>query len=369
MKAKEFSEEFCSYNSWKGLSYLPNFEAVKKRKFLPPIEASIDPIHQCQLNCRFCNASRYLDSSYKMKMRRMPDDHLMRLIKFLSRWGVKSSCFGGGGEPTLHTGLPKALWLSKTLDMQSSVATNGVSFSDELIDAMANYCRWVGVSIDSATAKIYCYEKGADKFKQVLSNIEKLNRRIRQLGVNNDVAFKFLIAPWNQKEIFKACKIAKDLGVSDFHCRPMNFDHQGMSVAKRMLVKYDIDLILEQFKKCHKLATKDFRVFTVMHKYDKKFRPKKNFRQCYAAPICIQITADGSIWFCPDTRFNEFYKLGEHYPNPEKILEFWGGEKHKKLVFETGKKHCTSRCTFGPFCEQAERLVINEDDPMCKFFT
>jgi len=115
--------EFNSFNSWKGLLYKDWYEAIAKKQFLPPIEASLDPIHQCNLQCQHCNANKYL--SQKLDMDRMPDKHLFKLIDFLGRWGVKAICFGGGGEPTLHSALGNALWRTKARGMESSVATNG----------------------------------------------------------------------------------------------------------------------------------------------------------------------------------------------------------------------------------------------------
>ena len=63
---KEWNTEFNSFNSWKGAFYFPWYEHIKKwkndpkLKLLPPIEASIDPIHACNLLCEHCNAHKYL---------------------------------------------------------------------------------------------------------------------------------------------------------------------------------------------------------------------------------------------------------------------------------------------------------------------
>jgi MoaA/NifB/PqqE/SkfB family radical SAM enzyme len=355
-----------SFNSAKGLLYGDWYEAIARRKFLPPIEASLDPIPKCTLQCEHCNFGKYLSKKQDIKMRRMPDEHLFNLIKFLGKWGVKAGCLGGGGEPTLHLALPEAIRLTRKVGMQISVATNGTNFSNRLIDAMAEYCRWVGVSVDSATYKTYAVGRRANYFNRVIKNIERLVKKVNQLKTNCDVAYKFLIFSYNQKEIYKACKLAKALGVRDFHARPADLSHQGMKERKRF--KYDIELIEKQFKKCHKLEDENFRVFTVVHKFDETFKPRKSFSQCYAAPICIQLCAQG-VYFCPDQRLNKFYFLGNHYPNPENILRFWGGKRHRRLVFETGKANCISRCTFGIYNDFCEKLFIDaEQDLMCKNF-
>ena len=352
---------YNSFNSWKGLLYGRWYMKIRQKTFLPPVEASLDPIHQCNLSCEHCNAHRYLKTD---KNTRMPDKHLLHLIGFLKNWGVKAVCFGGGGEPSMHTYLSKAIHHARKVGLYTAVATNGVVINEELINAYAR-CRWVGISVDAATAETYLKGKKHDCFQQVLINISELVKTVRDERSDCDIAYKFLIMPYNQHEIYQACKLAKGLGVRDFHARPADYSHQGMGEIKKKTNEFDIPLILEQFEKCQELETDKFRVFTVMHKFDETLRPQKDFTQCYAAPICIQLCADGNVYLCPDQRHNDFYKLGTHYPNPENILNFWGKERHQELVFKQGASQCNTRCTFAPYNKQCEELYIKNADPMC----
>ena len=190
-----------------------------------------------------------------------------------------------------------------------------------------------------------------------------LVKEVKRTKSNCDIAYKFLIFDYNQHEIYEACKLAKKIGVRDFHARPADFSHQGMG-KKRKPANYDINLILDQFKKCHLLENGKFRVFTVMHKFDDELKPRKDFSKCYAAPLCIQLCADGNIYFCPDTRHKKEFLLGSHYPDPENILKIWGNSRHKKMVFGDSPVLCRTRCTFAPYNKQCENLFTGKD-PMC----
>ena len=360
---KEWSKqnEFNSFNSWKGLLYADWYKAVVRGNFQPPVEASLDPIHQCNLLCEHCNAHSYL-TDRKLKDRRMTDDHLINLVEFLGRWGVKAICFGGGGEPTLHTKLADAIQLTKSLGMEASVATNGTLLNDHLINALT-LCRWVGISMDAATPQTYKTGRNEDLFQAAVGNMSSLVKKVKRTKSNCDVSYKFLIFDYNQHEIYDACRLAKKTGVRDFHARPADFSHQGMGNKKKP-VNYNIDLILEQFEKCHLLEDDHFRVFTVMHKFDRHLKPDKDFSKCYAAPLCIQLCADGKVYFCPDTRHKKEFLLGSHYPDPENILKIWGNERHKKMVFGNSPGLCKTRCTFAPYNRQCENLFTG-NDPMC----
>lgn len=368
---KEWSRrnELNSFNSYKGLLYADWYRSIRewkdgKRKApLPPVEASIDPVHACNLQCEHCNAASYLIADLKQK--RIPDEDLEKLIRYLGAWGVKAICFGGGGEPTMHTHLARSLFLTKESGMDSSIATNGTLFTDELIDSMAQNCRWVGISVDAGSSEVYQIGRKTDKFEHALNNIEKLTSKIKASNHKCDIAFKFLIFDYNQYEIYEACKIAKKLGVQDFHARPADFSHQGMGNQKKNINPYDVDTVLKQFAKCHELEDEHFRVFTVVHKFHTDFMPRKDFSHCYGSPCCIQLCADGNIYLCPDQRHQDFYKLGAFLPDVSAIKEYWGGKRHYELVFATGKQNCTTRCTFAPYCKQCEELFIKDTDPMC----
>ena len=360
---KEWSKknEFNSFNSWKGLLYADWYRAVVSGEFRPPVEASLDPIHQCNLLCEHCNAHGYL-TDRKLKNRRMTDDHLISLVQFLGEWGVKAICFGGGGEPTLHSKLAGAIQLATSMGMEASVATNGTLFNEQLMDALI-LCRWVGISIDAATPRTYQTGRNENLFDTAVHNMDALIKKVKKTKSKCDVAYKFLIFDYNQHEIYDACKLAKKIGVRDFHARPADFSHQGMG-AKRKPVNYNIKLILEQFEECHSLETDRFRVFTVMHKFDEQMKPRRDFKQCYAAPLCIQLCADGNVYFCPDTRHKKEFLLGSHYPDPGNIMKIWGSKRHHKMVFGNTPDLCRTRCTFAPYNRQCENLFTGED-PMC----
>lgn len=367
-------DEFNSYNSWKGLHYIPWYESIKKWKktknpsdLKVPIEASIDPAPNaiCNLLCKWCNAFKFLK-----KTDYISDQQILDLHKFLLDWGCLAFCEGGGGEPTTRKNLTEIFYLIKSYNRQSSIATNGTLFTDELIEAMANCCRWVGISIDSSTSETYLKGRNVNLFDKAIINMKKLVKKVHEIKSNCDVSYKFLITPWNYTEIYDACKLAKEIGVKDFHCRIGDLTHQGLGEKKLENYDYAINSILEQFEKCHTLRDNNFRPFCVRHKFDNNFKPIKNFTQCYAMPILIQCCPDGNVYSCVDQRLVENFKLGSYIPDPKNILNFWGREKHYNLVFNNTPKFCNNRCTFTKYCLQAEKLVFDEDkDLMCKWFT
>jgi MoaA/NifB/PqqE/SkfB family radical SAM enzyme len=355
------------FNPWKGLLYADWYKGIVNGKLLPPVEASIDPIHQCPLACEHCNSGRYLG---KGTSQRMPDDHLVNLIGFLGEWGVKAVRFSGGGEPTLHSFLPTALELVMVNDIAAAVETNGVVFGEELVEAMANHCSWVSVSVDAATRPTFAKIKGADVLNRVLANIEILVKKSRgkRPGYYWDLCFGYLISTSNAGEVYEACRIAKDLGCTSFHARPIDYRHQGIANPDPSLGALDTDSILAKFAQCHELEDEGFRVFTEMHKFNSDLNPRREFQQCWGAPLSIQLCADGVAYFCTDQRLHLDYALGEHYPDPKKIKRFWGKKRHLDMLFGDTPHFCKNRCTVTAYSEQCEKLFAkgnNKVDRMC----
>ena len=374
---KEWSDKskYNSFNSYKGLTwyeshYLPIAKWFKGEdsKLPPPIELSLDPGHLCNFGCPHCNAQRYLvinKDEVPEDKKLMTREHLRRLIDFMAEWGVRGVCIGGGGEPLMN----KAVWdlpsYITSKGMTCSFATNGSLINEEVAREMMN-CRWVGVSVDAGTREIFQTVHGVDHFDKVIENLRLLVRTKRETGSKIDVAYKFLITPQNWQDLYTACKLAKEIGVRDFHARPVDLERKDFERA--MQLNYDMEEIQKLFQKCHELEDGDnFRVFTVMHKYDPNFRVMHTFKQCVSSPLMIQCCSDGNVYVCADHRIEERFKLCSHFPEPKEILNLWGSDKHREILKSIGVNEECGRCTYGEYARQIEELALEsaEDDPMC----
>lgn len=378
-KRKEWADKskYNSFNSYKGLTwmnshYIPISNWLKGKGDLPPpIELSLDPTHLCNFKCSHCNAQRYLSinpNEVAKNMKKMSKKHLENLIDFTSDWGVRAVCIGGGGEPLMNKHIWNLPSYINKKGMKSSFATNGSLIDDALAGEMM-YCRWVGVSVDSGNRKTFEQVHGVDKFNRVINNLDLLVKTKENTGSKIDISYKFLINPKNWKDLEEACKLAKDIGVRDFHARPADLERKDFESAMRL--NYEMEKIQELFYKCHELGDgENFRVFTIMHKYDPEFRVMHSFENCVSSPLMLQACSDGNVYVCADHRIENRFKLGGHFPNPEEIKKYWGSNKHRKLLKSINVDKECGRCTYGEFARQIEELAIGKKniDPMCVDF-
>lgn len=222
------------------------------------------------------------------------------------------------------------------------------------------------MSVDAGNRDTYTKVKGRDYFNQVISNISSLANLRATSNSKVDLAYKMVVLPENLKEIHKACQLAKEIGVQDYHVRPVDLERTDIDGHKKL--QLDIREIEEQFALCHAEETESFHVYTVKHKFDKNFHNKQNFSRCLMTPILLPLLTDGNCYACVDKKMMERFKIGSAYPNPEAILSWWGSNEHRELIKSVKPKvECiNNRCTGQIYNEQIEQTVIQ--DKMCLSF-
>lgn len=359
--------KYCSFNSYKGLCYYEKYKQIMKwmngeSNYLPPpIECNLDPYAECNARCMFCNSQRYLRNHRQEvgEMRKLPTDYCLKLVDLLAEWGT-SLCISGGGDPSLHDGMPEVLNYAKSKGVQTSFVTNAIKIPKELGYSLMS-CRWVAISVDASNMKDYRKIKGVDKFADVCNNILNLTRLRDSIDSKVDLAFKMLVLEDNYTTIFEACKLAKELGVGTMQIRPCNYEREDIEGHKPL--KIDIDVVKEQFAKCHEIETPQFKVFTTVHKYSDDFHVKQDFKQCLATPLLMPLLTDGAIYACVDHKLKSRFKMADVFLDVNKIKEFWGSNEHREFLKAIDPKTMCQdvRCTTSVYSSQIEHTVINDE--------
>ncbi|HHT9158344.1 MAG TPA: radical SAM protein [Candidatus Brocadiaceae bacterium] len=362
---KEWNNPYNPFNSFKVLMWREQMEGIAKQEFLPPVTVDTDPTNKCNYDCEWCNAYDYMAGSKHT----LSEEHLLKLADFYKEWGVHSTCVAGGGEPLLNPGLNSFLWRLHKNSIEPGIITNGSVMTDEHVDTFARTCRWVGFSMDAASSEVYNKVKGIKEknfFNRIIENIRKLTKKIGDSETNCDVAYKYLLHPHNASEIYDAAKLAKSLGVKDFHLRPVGWDNLTITRDKDPIsFEKMMDDINKQIEAAMELEDENFHFYGVRHKFNPNMKRKINFSRCWAPPLLATFGADGNCHLCFDMRGRKDLILCRHVPDPREILKVWGSQFHKDLIASIDTKTCP-RCTFGPYNEMIEQVFIK--DGMCRYF-
>jgi len=362
---KEWNTPWNPFNSAKALLWREWFEGIAKQDFLPPVTVDTDPSNRCNFNCPWCNAFDYMGG----KKQDITKEQLFRLADFYAEWGTHSTCVAGGGEPLMNAATPDFLKRLKLNGIEAGLITNGSLVNDEIAEVIASTCRWVGISMDAGKSETYMKAKGikdSNMFNKVLGNFEKIAKEIKKQDTNCDLCYKYLLHPMNADEIYLAATIAKQIGVKDFHLRPVGWDNLSKTKDKdRGEFLSLLNTIDEQIELSMKLEDENFRFFGIRHKFTPTFERKINFSRCWAAPLILTFGADGNCHLCFDIRGRKDMILCSHDPDPREVLKYWNTDKHKKMLQSICVEDCP-RCTFGPYNEIVEQVFIK--DSMCRYF-
>ena len=368
---KEWNNPWNPFNSAKVLLWKDHLEACAKEHYLPPVTVDIDPSNRCMYDCPHCNAYDMISKSGKD----MTEEQMIRLVDFLAYWRdstqykvPNSACVSGGGEPYMNKNINTLFEAMYKQNMEIGIITTGFPMTDKDIDVVAKTTRWIGFSMDCATPGTYAQVKGIGSkyaFGKVIENIEKLVKRVKHHKSKCDVAYKYLLTPDNYHEVYQAIKLAKEIGVKDFHLRPAGWDNLSKVHKKPVYTDAMINHVNDQIEAGMRLETKDFRVYGIRHKFNPDFSRKINFSRCWAIPLLPTFGADGNVHLCFDMRGREDLIMCRHDPDPYELLRYWNSDKHKELVRSVKVENCP-RCTFGIYNEIVEKVII--DDSMCMYF-
>ena len=337
-------DRWNSFNSWKALAYRAWYEGIIKGKFLPPVEVSIDPVNDCQLNCFYCNGT-----DVRHRKVRMTGEHLDELLVFFKEWGVKGVCFAGGGEPTMHEDLGRAFSRLHLLKLPSAIITNGLFLDEKQMKAIGRYSKWIGVSVDCARASTYETMKGFNRFDEVIENI----KHIVSLKPN-EITYKFLINRQNQYEIYHAIHLAQKLGCHGIHIRPVSYRN-----FQKKEEDYDMAMVNDQIERGFADFGDKIKIFAVRHKFDDKMHVKFPFKHCMTTPIMPIFQADGFVSACIDRKADNSLRLCRHDSDNFRndILNFWGSYKHHAILKKIKVRDCP-KCTLCHTNEIYEKAVV-----------
>jgi len=355
MKKDIEDNPYHPFNSFKVLLWRKQLEGMVTGKLLPPVTVDFDPTNICNSNCIWCNSASFR----KKHPESMTTEHMLDLSDFFKKWGIRSQCYAGGGEPMMHDGTAEYLYRSKKNGIKTGVITNGIRMTEEQAESIVDCASWCGFSIDAGDPKSFKAVHQVDKFYQVIENLRTLVELKHDHKSNVEITYKFLLHPYNASTIYEGAKIAKSIGVDMVQCRPVCWDNLYDQTHREPIdYKSVVGIINSQMEKASTLTDDNFKFYGIRHKFGENFERVVNFDKCRATPIMAVYCADGTVQMCHDLRGKEDWVLCRH-DNPEEILDIWGSEKHLKMIESIKPENCP-RCTFQRYNEIIEQVIIQD---------
>lgn len=224
------------YSQLKVLHHPDRLDDLAEGRRPKPIHVQLILSDLCNQDCSFCAyrmsaglsselfaEGKLAKTGHNNPVRQIPTAKAREIIEDCAELGVKAIQFTGGGEPTVHPAHLELFGLAQSLDIETSLVTNGVRLSPESEAILG--MSWIRVSIDSGSAEDYQAVRRvpAQHWDKVWSNLSTLAPVYDGvLGVG------FVITPENYRGIASAAKLAKEAGASNMRVGAV-FSTEGTS--------------------------------------------------------------------------------------------------------------------------------------------
>jgi len=287
----------------------------------------------------------------------LPVGYALTLPKIWKEWGARACCLAGGGEPTLHPDCLPFIKECKKRGIELGFVSNGYLVNNrDWWETIAKNCKFVGFSIDAGNADDYAKTKGVPKerFDVVINNIRGIAEARKKFKTNLQIGYKFLLDEMNYNSIYEAAELASKIGVNHFQFRPAINPNIEFFKDKLELIWGQIERAQIDFDR------EDYKVFGVQHKFNEDLSKKHNFNKCRSTMLTSTWCADGKVYLCTDTRGCPWAYMCDHYPDPKKVIDFWGSKKHWRIVHKIDFHKNCDRCTLTAYNEFFEQIFIND---------
>lgn len=326
-----------------------------------PYVVELDPTTACDLACPGCISGDLLNQKDSYN-NRFSNDRLVGISDELIQSGVKAVILIGGGEPLSHPKVGEIIENFGTNDVQVGITTNG-TFIKKHLDVIAKYSSWTRVSVDAGTDETFKYLRptisGRSKFKQIISNMEELAKvKVGLLGYSflirtaadgtTDSAAGLLkygkILKSNVNEIYKAARLAKEIGCDYFEPKPSYDDDHNLVTHS----KDDMNVAAEMVSKIKELEDDNFKILesvnlqAALNREQMGDQPKE-YTSCPAADLRTLVTPSG-VYVCPYFRGDTRFKVGDI--REQSLKEIWTSKKRKEVMnnlnpsSQCAKLHC-----------------------------
>jgi len=310
-----------------------------------PVTFELDITNRCNNNCPSCFGFHPSLDSAQMRFA-----DIKRILRQIRGAGGKAVTFTGGGEPTVHPDISRALPFAKACGLDVALITNGLKLDKELAEAILSNCTWMRISLDSASPGVFkaTHGLGAAAFKHVLSNAAELVRLKRETGSSCTIGLGFLTSQGTAKDIIPFAALGRKLGADYAQYRPLLRRHGEPDID------YSSARIIRNIALAEKrYATSRYKVLNSVHKYllIGSGELGRNYSECYGHNFAAVICADMKMYVCCHMRGVARYGIGDLKKNG--LSEIWVSRGRAKTTGAIKFRDCPPLCR----CDSFNRIL------------
>ena len=160
-----------------------------------PLEYYFDFTSICDLKCNHCYNKDHICSDT------IPNEKIEQIIKDMYDNGIMRVHLAGGEPTCVPSGLQTYMSTAKKYGIVSSMSSNGVNISSEVIDIMFNNDLFsITISLEGADEETNAKIRGEGNFEKALTTVRRLVKRKKELNSNTIICLKMSYDTNTKKE-------------------------------------------------------------------------------------------------------------------------------------------------------------------------
>lgn len=315
----------------------------QKGRRISPLHIDLGISTGCNESCKYCYGALQGRVGPKNYFN-MPKDALLRFLKDAKDMDVRSVAFIGEGENTLNPALYDTLNYAKQINLDVSLATNGIAIKEDRIKDMLESLTWLRFNISAATPQSFAniHRVKPEVFFAVTENIKKVVSTKKKYNLPTTIGMQMVLLHENIGDVKPLACLGRDLGIdylvvkpcSDTYDNRLNSDYDQYSKSQGL------------FRQAENFSTDDYKVIV---KWQKMMHGgKKNYEVCHGTQFILAISANGNVFPCGhwfNIRKDEFLMGNIIEDSFKKIVDsqrYW--DVQKKIQSVDVVKDCESNC-------------------------
>ena len=311
-----------------------------------PDRIQVHPTNKCNLNCKFCDRDESDFDVSEISQERW--EEIFEEIKVLS---PERLIVSGGGEPLLRQEVFKsALRTLEDTDIKTSLVTNGILLSEDIVESMISY-GWDHVlfSLHAPFAGLSDFLRGVrGSFSKTLENIGVLKEKKSELGSElPTTAVTTVINEYNYEYLSELKEMATSLDLEPLSLRILQGEHDECSLPKGEELKKLVEKLRVISSETSVKLDFNFAELEENHGKSSDRDTSDSSPFCLLPFFDMTVLANGVVSPCclsSPENFNEF----REDISDRSLIEIWRGEKfsrmRKRLLLNKPREIC-QRCT------------------------
>ncbi|QAZ69645.1 radical SAM/SPASM domain-containing protein [Solidesulfovibrio carbinolicus] len=273
--------------------HLDRVLAWQRGEPIAPLHIDFGITTGCNFACRYCYGMLQGRKGKKNAFH-MPQDAILRFFTDAKAVGVRSIALIGEGENTLNPALYPAIAHAGRIDLDLSLATNGLELPLAGLDEALSVLRWIRFNISAASPEGYAaiHGVGPADHARVLANIRACVERKRALGLGVAIGLQAVLLQGNLQEVVPLARLGRELGVDYLVVKPCSDTYDSALGAP--LDAYE--QLETDFVEAEGFSGEGYNVIVKRQKIGNK--GVKAYRTCYGTEFLLAISGNGNVYPC-----------------------------------------------------------------------